>query len=160
MKMSQEIGFDFQGTSFESRIQALQCYQETHGHMRVSKEEDKSLHNFIKSVKLSLNWMKQGKTPMIKLKQDGITNLEQIGPKLAQVGPKWAQVGSRLVQIGPKLAQVGAKFVPSLLKLAGKLPKLAPSWPNLAPSGPKVAPSWPKLVPSWPQIGPIWCQVG
>ena len=84
MQMLQEIEFEFECRpsnciSFASHIEALKLYKAKHGHMNVSLKEDKSLNYFISNVRKSMKRIEEGQTPNIKLTQDRIKMLQEIG---------------------------------------------------------------------------------
>ncbi len=82
MKLLHNIGFDFFATpTFESHVQDLKIYMEKHGHMKVRRKENTSLHLWINHVRRSYNIMQNGSMgqPPIKLTPDRMQMLQNIG---------------------------------------------------------------------------------
>ena len=57
----------------------LKAYKAQHGHIDVSKYDDKSLHAWISNVKTSYHRIENGKSPLIKLTEERLMILEGLG---------------------------------------------------------------------------------
>ena len=64
---------------FSTRMEELKTYVERHGHMNVTKNENKTLYNSIQNIRGSYKKMKEGQSPHTKLTPDRMKMLQQIG---------------------------------------------------------------------------------
>ena len=63
---------------FESFVEELKLYIETHGHMNVTKQENKSLHIWIRNIRSSYKRIQEGRKPITKLTEERMKVLQQI----------------------------------------------------------------------------------
>jgi len=80
----EEIGFKCKVTKiFEQRCRDLETFKSEFGHCNVSRNysANPSLGNWCSNIRCSYNQIQQGETPKIKLAQDQIERLEEIGFK-------------------------------------------------------------------------------
>jgi len=84
MAASDAIGFNWTSHEFDERINDLEEYNQTHGHINVNRHEDNSLYQFCAGVRHSLKQVEEDGTRELTVER--IARLDALGFEFVVVG--------------------------------------------------------------------------